>query len=108
MPFKIIIEPGAAEKNYYKDLWHYRELFYILSWRDLKVRYKQTVIGTAWSIIRPLLTTIIFTFVFNRVAKLQAPGAAPYSLLVLAGMLPWQFFANSLSEASISLISNSN
>lgn len=104
----IVIEPGRTEKNYWKDLWRYRELFYILSWRDIKVRYKQTVIGAAWSIIRPLLTTIIFTIVFSRIAKLQNPGAAPYALMVFAGMLPWQFFSNALSESSNSLIGNVN
>ncbi|MDP4132365.1 MAG: ABC transporter permease, partial [Bacteroidota bacterium] len=93
MPYELIIEAGAAEKNYWKDLWRYRELFYILSWRDLKVRYKQTVIGAAWSIVRPILTTIIFTFIFSRVAKLPASGSAPYALMVFVGMLPWQFFA---------------
>jgi lipopolysaccharide transport system permease protein len=108
MPDILVIESGTTEKNYWKDIWRYRELFYILSWRDLKVRYKQTIVGAAWSIIRPLLTTIIFTFVFNRVAKLEAPGAAPYALMVFAGMLPWQFFANALSESSISLIGNAN
>ncbi len=105
---ELIIEAGATEKNYWKDLWRFRELFYILSWRDIKVRYKQTVIGAAWSIIRPLATTIIFTIVFNKVAKLQSPGAAPYALMVFAGMLPWQFFANALGEASNSLIGNAN
>lgn len=105
---RIILEPGRTEKNYWRDLWLFRELFYILSWRDIKVRYKQTVIGAAWSIIRPLLTTIIFTIVFSRVAKLSAPGGAPYAIMVFAGMLPWQFFANALSEASNSLIGNSN
>ena len=104
----MIIEPGRIEKNYWKDLWRYRELFYILSWRDIKVRYKQTVIGAAWSIIRPLLTTIIFTIVFSRIAKLQNPSTAPYALMVFAGMLPWQFFSNALSEASNSLIGNAN
>jgi lipopolysaccharide transport system permease protein len=108
MAYELIIEAGASEKNYWKDLWRYRELFYILSWRDLKVRYKQTVIGAAWSIIRPILTTIIFTIIFSRIAKLPTPGSAPYALMVFVGMLPWQFFANSLSEASVSLISNSN
>src|ERR1035441_7663711 len=88
---ELIIEPGRAEKNYWRDLWHYRELFYFLAWRDILVRYKQTVIGIAWAIIRPLLTTIVFTFVFSRVAKLQAPGGVPYALLVMAAMLPWQF-----------------
>ncbi|MEO7523208.1 MAG: ABC transporter permease [Ferruginibacter sp.] len=104
----LVIEPGRAEKNYWKDLWRYRELFYILSWRDIKVRYKQTVVGAAWSIIRPLLTTIIFTIVFSRIAKLGNPGNAPYALMVLAGMLPWQFFSNALSESSSSLIGNAN
>jgi lipopolysaccharide transport system permease protein len=108
MGSELIIEAGAFEKNYWKDLWRYRELFYILSWRDLKVRYKQTAIGAAWSIIRPVLTTIIFTVVFSRVARLQAPSAAPYALMVFVGMLPWQFFANSLSEASNSLVANSH
>ncbi len=108
MTDEIIIKPGATEKNYYKDLWRFRELFYILSWRDIKVRYKQTVVGAAWSIIRPLLTTIIFTIVFSRVAKLDNPGPAPYALMVFCGMLPWQFFSNALSEASNSLIGNAN
>ena len=104
----IVIAKGLTAKNYWKDLWRYRELFYILSWRDIKVRYKQTVIGAAWSIIRPLLTTIIFYFVFSRIAKLQNPGDAPYMLMIFAGMLPWQFFSNALSEASSSLLGNSN
>jgi len=105
---RIIIEPGRSEKNYWRDLWVFRELFYILSWRDIKVRYKQTVIGTAWSIIRPLLTTIIFTIIFSRVAKLHAPGDTPYAIMVFTGMLPWQFFANALTEASNSLVGNAN
>ncbi len=106
--WSLVIEPGQTAKNYWKDLWRYRELFYILSWRDIKVRYKQTVIGAAWSVIRPLLTTIIFTIIFSRVAKLDNPGTAPYALMVFAGMLPWQFFSNSLSESSNSLIGNAN
>jgi lipopolysaccharide transport system permease protein len=105
---EIIIEAGRSERNYWKDIWRYRELFYILSWRDIKVRYKQTVIGAAWSIVRPVLTTIIFTIVFSRVAKLGYNGAAPYALMVYAGMLPWQFFSNALTEASNSLIGNTN
>jgi lipopolysaccharide transport system permease protein len=105
---RIVIKPGKREKNYWLDIWTFRELFYILAWRDLKVRYKQTVIGTAWSVIRPLLTTLIFTVVFSRVAKLNAPTGVPYPILVFCGMLPWQFFANGLSEASNSLIGNSN
>lgn len=105
---EIIIEPGRAEKNYWRDLWLFRELFYILSWRDIKVRYKQTAIGAAWSILRPLLTMIIFTVIFGRVAKLPTEGAAPYAIMVYAAMLPWQFFANALGEASNSLIGNTN
>jgi lipopolysaccharide transport system permease protein len=105
---ELIIEPGQTEKNYWRDLWVYRELFYILSWRDIKVRYKQTVFGAAWSIIRPLLTMIIFTIIFGRVAKLPTEGSAPYAIMVYAAMLPWQFFANALSESSSSLVGNSN
>ena len=104
----LVIEAGRAEKNYWKDLWRYRELFYILSWRDIKVRYKQTVVGAAWSAIRPVLTTMIFTFVFSRIAKLPSSGDVPYALMVFAGMLPWQFFSNALSESSNSLVGNSN
>lgn len=108
MKNQIIIEPGLSRKNYWKDLWRYRELFYILSWRDIKVRYKQTAIGVLWSIIRPLLTMFVFTIIFSKVANMPTEGAAPYSILVYAAMLPWQFFSNSLSESSSSLISNSN
>jgi lipopolysaccharide transport system permease protein len=105
MSFEIYIEPGRTEKNYWKDLWRYRELFYILSWRDLKVRYKQTIIGIAWSVLRPLLTMMIFTFVFGQIAKFPSEGIK-YPVLVFAGLLPWQFFATGLSEASNSLIGN--
>ncbi len=108
MEFEIIIEPGKSEKNYWLDIWRYRELFYTLTWRDIKVRYKQTVVGAAWSVIRPLLTMIIFTIVFGRIAKLPTEGNAPYAIMVFAAMLPWQFFANSLTEASNSLIGNAN
>ena len=106
MAFEVFIEPGRSEKNYWKDLWRYRELFYILSWRDLKVRYKQTVIGVLWSVLRPVLTMMIFTFVFGKVAKFTAPAGVEYAILVFAGLLPWQFFAAGLSEASNSLIGN--
>ena len=106
MNFKTIIEPGRTEKNYWKDLWRYRELFYILSWRDIKVRYKQTVLGIIWAVIRPLLTMIVFTFVFGRLAKMPVDGLAPYAIMVFAGLLPWQFFSNALTESSNSLIGN--
>jgi lipopolysaccharide transport system permease protein len=106
--FDIVIEPNKAEKNYWKDIWHYRELFYILAWRDVKVRYKQAVLGVAWSVIRPLLTMIIFTIVFGKVANLASESDVPYAILVFAGLLPWQFFANALGETSGSLVANSN
>lgn len=106
-PPKLIIEAGRTESQYWKDLWSYRELFYFLAWRDILVRYKQTVIGILWALIRPLLTMIVFTVVFGGLAKLPSEGA-PYPILVFAAMLPWQFFANALAECSNSLISNSN
>ena len=104
----LILEPGRAERNYWSDLWHYRELFVILAWRDVSVRYKQTVIGVAWALIRPFLTMVVFTIVFGRLAKLPSDGAAPYPVMVFAGMLPWFLFSSILSEASASLIGNAN
>jgi lipopolysaccharide transport system permease protein len=104
----VIIEPGRQERNYWRDLWRYRELFQVLAWRDLAVRYKQTAIGIAWALIRPFLTMLVFTVIFNRIARLPSDGAAPYALLVFAGMLPWTFFSTSLTEASNSLINNAN
>ena len=105
---EIIIEPGRSEKNYWADLWRYRELFIILSWRDLSVRYKQTVIGILWAVLRPLLTMVVFTVIFSRIAKLPGDGNAPYALMVFAAMLPWSLFSNALSESSNSLIGNAN
>lgn len=104
---RLIIEAGRTEKHYWADLWRYRELFYILAWRDVAIRYKQTVAGALWTIIQPLLTILIFTVIFGRLAKLPDENV-PYPLLVLAGMLPWQFFSASLSTASQSVITNSN
>jgi lipopolysaccharide transport system permease protein len=104
----IIIEPGRHEHNYWLDLWRYRELFRVLAWRDLAVRYKQTAIGAAWALIRPLLTMVVFTIIFGRIAKLPSDGTAPYPLMVFAGMLPWTFFTTGLSEASNSLVNNAN
>ena len=105
---RTILEPGRAEKNYWRDLWHYRELFQVLAWRDLSVRYKQTIIGVTWAVIRPFLTMVVFTVIFGKVAKLPSDGSVPYGLLVFAGMLPWTFFSTALAEASNSLVSNSN
>jgi lipopolysaccharide transport system permease protein len=104
---ELLIEPGRAEKNYWGDLWRYRELFYILAWRDLSVRYKQTVIGVLWAILRPFIAMVIFSVVFGRIAKMPSNGI-PYPILVFAAVLPWQFFANALTEASNSLVTNTN
>lgn len=104
---RLIIEPGRLEIQYWRDLWRFRELFYVLAWRDISVRYKQTVVGVLWALIQPFLTMIVFTIIFSKLAKMPSPGV-PYPLLVFAGMLPWQFFANSLSGASQSLVSNAN
>ena len=106
--YHLIIEPNRSEKNYWTDLWRYRELFYILSWRDIKVRYKQTVIGVIWAFLRPLLTMIIFTIVFGKIAGMKSVGTAPYAIMVFAGLLPWQFFSTAFSSASESLITNAN
>lgn len=104
---EIIIKPGMGALHYWRDLWRYRELFFFLAWRDILVRYKQTAVGIAWSVIRPLATMLVFTIVFGRLAKLPSNGV-PYPVMVFAALLPWQFFANSLSESSNSLIGNAN
>ena len=102
----LVLEPDRVEKNYWSDLWRYRELFIILAWRDVSVRYKQTVIGILWAILRPFLTMVVFTVIFGRIAKLPSDGQAPYALLVFAAMLPWSLFSTSLGEASNSLLAN--
>lgn len=104
---RLTIRAGQSERRYWVDLWHYRELLYFLAWRDVLVRYKQTAVGVAWAVIRPLLTMIVLTIVFGRIAKLPSDGV-PYPLLVAAGMLPWQFFANALAESGMSLADNAN
>ena len=101
----IIVDSKKDVSNYWNDLWRFRELFLFLSWRDILVRYKQTVIGILWAIVRPVLTMIIFTFVFGRLAKLPS-GGIPYPVLVYSAMLPWQFFASALAEGSNSLVLN--
>jgi lipopolysaccharide transport system permease protein len=105
--FDLVVEPGRSEKNYWNDIWRFKELFYFLAWRDILVRYKQTAIGLAWSIVRPFLTMVVFTVIFGRLAKLPS-GNIPYPILVYAAMLPWQFFSTSFSDASNSLLTNSN
>lgn len=104
---ETIIKPGRNTIDYWRDIWRYRELFFFLAWRDILVRYKQTAIGIAWSVLRPLLTMVVFTVVFGKLAKLPSNGV-PYPIMVYVAMLPWQFFANSLTESSNSLIDNAN
>lgn len=104
---ELLIEAGRTERQYWRDLWRYRELFYFLAWRDLLVRYKQTVVGVAWSVIRPFLTMVVLTVVFGKLGRMPSAGI-PYPLLVFAGMLPWQFFASALAESGNSLVGNSN
>src|SRR4051812_31466914 len=106
--YELVIEPGRNERHYWLDLWRYRELFQVLAWRDISVRYKQTMIGAAWALIRPLLTLIVFTVIFGKLANLPSEGAAPYALMVFAGMLPWTFFATAVGDASNSIINNAN
>jgi lipopolysaccharide transport system permease protein len=102
----VVIEAGSSPRQYAREVWRYRSLLLILSWRDIKVRFKQTVIGAAWALLRPLLTLAILTVVFSQIARLPSEGDAPYVLLVLSGLLPWQFFAAGLSDASNSVTDN--
>ncbi len=104
---QLVVEAGRTERQYWKDLWRYRELFFFLAWRDLLVRYKQTVVGVSWSLIRPLLTMLILTVVFGKLGKMPS-GGSPYPLLVLCGMLPWNFFSMAVSDSGNSLVGNSN
>jgi lipopolysaccharide transport system permease protein len=106
--YELVLEPGRADRRYWYDLWTYRELFAILAWRDVVVRYKQTVIGVAWAMVRPFLAMVVFTVVFGHLAKLPSVGGAPYPVMVFAGMLPWFLFSTVLTEASSSLIGNAN
>lgn len=106
-PNELILAAGRHDRHYWRDVWHYRELFYFLAWRDLLVRYKQTAIGIAWAVIRPFVTMVVFSVVFGYLAKLPSHGV-PYPILVFSAILPWQLFANALSECSNSLIGNAN
>lgn len=107
-PRVLILEPGRADRHYWRDLWAYRELFAILAWRDVAIRYKQTVIGILWAVLRPFLTMVVFTVVFGQIADLPTEGAAPYPVMVFAGMLPWYLFATILGDASNSLVGNTH
>jgi lipopolysaccharide transport system permease protein len=104
---ELVIEPGRQERHYWQDLWRYRELFRVLAWRDISVRYKQTVIGASWALIRPFLTMVVFTVIFGKIARLPSQGI-PYPLLVFAGMLPWTLFSAALADASSSLVNNAS
>ena len=104
----LIIEPGRAAKNYWRDLFHYRELFLILAWRDVAVRYKQTAAGAGWALLQPLMSMVIMTLIFGKVAGLPSQAGAPYAVMVFAALLPWQFFSNALSLASQSVVNNAN
>jgi lipopolysaccharide transport system permease protein len=105
---ELVLRAGGSSRGYWAELWRYRELFLFLAWRDLKVRYKQTTVGVAWAVIRPLLVTVIFAVVFGRLAGLPAPDNVPYPLLVLVGMAAWQFFAAVMGDGSNSVLNNAN
>ncbi|MCC6736295.1 MAG: ABC transporter permease [Bauldia sp.] len=107
-PRVLVLEPGRADRHYWRDIWAYRELFAILAWRDVAIRYKQTVIGIIWAVMRPFLTMVVFTVVFGQLAQLPSEGSAPYPVMVFAGMLPWYLFAAILGDASNSLVANTN
>jgi lipopolysaccharide transport system permease protein len=106
-PPEIILEAGRANRNYWQDLWRFRELLGFLAWRDIKVRYKQTTLGVLWALIQPAVTLTVFTFIFGKLAGMPA-GNAPYPLLVLCGLLPWQLFSAAFSNASGSLVANTH
>ena len=103
-PGALVLEAGRTDLLYWQDLWRYRELFFILAWRDVAVRYKQTVIGVAWAFVRPFMTMVVFTVVFGKIAKLPTEGDAPYAIMVFAGLLPWTLFASILTDASTSIV----
>lgn len=104
----LVLEAGRADRQYWQDLWRYRELLLILAWRDVSVRYKQTAVGVAWAFIRPFLTMVVFTVVFGHIAKVQSNANVPYAIVVIGGLLPWTLFSSVLGEASASVIANAN
>lgn len=104
---ELVIEAGQQGRQYWRDFWQFRELLYFLAWRDVKVRYKQTLIGIAWVMLKPLLTMLVLTVVFHRVAGLGQDSVVPYHILVFAGLLPWQFFAATFSDSANSVVGNS-
>jgi lipopolysaccharide transport system permease protein len=107
-PAQMILEAGRTDRQYWHDVWRYRELFFILAWRDVSVRYKQTMLGVAWAFMRPFLTMVVFTVVFGQLAKLPPGGDVPYAVMVFAGLLPWTLFSSILGDASSSVMNNAN
>ncbi|MFT3782010.1 MAG: ABC transporter permease [Nibricoccus sp.] len=103
----LVIEAGRTERHYWRDLWRFRELLGFLAWRDIKVRYKQAVLGIAWAIVQPAVQTVLLVFVFGKLAKMP-DGGVPYALLVISGLLPWQLFSGAFSGAGNSLVNNSH
>lgn len=106
-PPELVLAAGRASRHYWADLWRYRELLGFLAWRDIKVRYKQTVLGVLWALIQPAITLAVFTFIFGKLAGMPA-GNVPYPLLVLCGLLPWQLFSAAFTNASGSLVANTH
>ena len=104
----LVIKPGSLSDYFWRDLWSYRELFFVLAWRDVSIRYKQAVIGLLWAIVRPFLTMVVFTVIFGRLGGFPSEAGAPYALLVFSALLPWNLFATSLASAGSSLVGNSN
>jgi len=107
-PNRLILEAGRADRQYWRDLWRYRELFFILAWRDVAVRYKQTVVGFAWAFVRPFMTMVVFTVVFGHIARLSSGDVTPYAVMVYGGLLPWTLFSSVFGDASASVMTNSN
>jgi len=105
MEYSIIPPKGFVRINW-PELWRYRDLFLVLAWRDISVRYKQTVLGVAWAIIQPVVTMIIFTFIFNHMANIQSGDGTPYPIFLYAGQLLWQYFSGTLTNASNAMVAN--
>jgi lipopolysaccharide transport system permease protein len=107
--FDIVIRPSSGWLNLQmNELWRYRELLYFLTWRDIKVRYKQTVLGMAWAVLQPLMSMVVFTIFFGRLARIAPDGDLPYEIWNYAALVPWMFFANGLSKTGNSLVGSAN
>lgn len=104
-PHVLVLAAGEADQRFWRDLWHYRDLLVFLAWRDIAVRYRQTIAGVAWALLQPAMTMILFTIIFGRLAHMDG-GGMPYPLLVLAGLIPWQLFSAALTGSGDSLVAN--